>query len=229
MENKKSGVLIGVIIGLLIGIIIGLCLFIAMDKKDNDKKDNDTKQTEEKVNNDDNKTIEGEEYTALIRRKCSKRNASTGELIEEYGVTSGKVDVDTSKYSNIFAYIVDQDNIRIVVNYYEDDGTGNYVEKQKNLTDSEVKTFINNMKKSTFSVKEGGLGGALIPYILIYYTRNGQEHTINIWDNISLICATDINIFKIIDDNLVEIDDNHVNYIINNFDNTIYDFIDRFN
>jgi len=54
MENKKSGVLIGVIIGLLIGIIIGLCLFIVMDKKDNDKKDNDTKQTTENTNNTDN-------------------------------------------------------------------------------------------------------------------------------------------------------------------------------
>ena len=229
MENKKSGVLTGVIIGLLIGLVVGLVLYIVMDKKDdNDNKTDDKKQTTETTKDDKKKEDKKEEPKDDDKKEENSYEYTSFGMLPDGSKATGIVDIDTSKYTNIYDYIEEQENVKVIIDYYEKVGD-DYPEKQYELSSAEKEKFINNMKKSHFEIKLGGLGGMLTSSIFIKYTRNGEEKTVKIYQSYALSSSDDINIFKIIDDNATVKEDNANVYAIYDFDNTIYDLVPNVN
>ena len=195
--------------------VIALCAVLmtgcSFSKKEETKENKvDETKTETKVdtneNQNNNNVVETMAYTSLC------------------GSNSGNVDVDTSKYTNIFDYILDQEDVKVVVNYYNDDL--NLINKELNPEDA--KKFLDNMKANRIdAVYGGGLGGAYVSTIDINYVRNGAEKNVNIYQVYALSTSNDMNIFKIIDENAskVVIDENATGctYSFDNFDDEVYE------
>lgn len=165
--------------------------------------------------------------TGCFESKSSKGTKGKTKKANEYeskckGKT-GVVDVDINKYTNIYDYIMDQKDLRIEVENYNDEGP-----YRIKLTDEEIKSFFDNMKKNKVYIGKSGLDGGAVPFVYIFYTRNKEEKNVSIFDIYAISNSNDINIYRILDENIeVKIDARDAKlceYVFDSFDKTVYEY-----
>lgn len=191
MEEKKNNNLLIIILFVLLLIAVGvICFLLGSNSVKDNNQNNGSSVTEEKENNEDsqnNNNIKEETENTITpvsyTPKCNSNN------------TNYLVDIDETKYNNISEYIQDQDNVKLIINYFlvaEGD------EKEYILTDSEKNSVLDEMKNSTFSIIESGFGGAGISSFKIQYERNNKQYCLSFWGK-SVMYSEDGNIYKILD------------------------------
>lgn len=193
-ENKNKNNVLTIILVVLLLIAVGvICYLLGSNSvKDSDNKNNE-KLTEEK---DDNKQ---DNETSIIpvsySPKCSDSQTQQQNLL---------VDIDETKYNNIFEYVQEQKNVKILVNHCKVDEShpnadnNGFVNGTYELTDSEEEIVINEMKNSQFGIAESGIGGACVSGLEITYERNNKEYYISYW-GLFAMSSNDGNIYKILD------------------------------
>ena len=202
-----------VIIIILAVLVIGLSAYIVADKVLENRKTDDSGTTIQDNSNKEeayNDFVEPSDYVPKMR--------VWGKLI-----SSIQTDVDVTKYNNIFEYIEKQDNVSIGFVYCTGEDYNNIETEgysgQYTFTDTEVKTILSEMKKSTQEIK-GGLGGVCVPMVKISYTRNGVSKYLNLYSVYAITETNDGNIYKIYDKNVQSTDDTS-SYLFQNLSETL--------
>lgn len=116
------------------------------------------------------------------------------------------VDVDTDKYNNIIDYIEDQENIKVTLSYCtenlnDETGMNPFISHTYTLTEAEQKAVFNDIRNSSYTLYEQGLGGACPSILKIYYEHNNKEYSLEFFDLIAISDANDGNIYAILDKN----------------------------
>ena len=116
------------------------------------------------------------------------------------------VDVDIDKYNNIIDYIEDQENIKVTLSYCtenlnDETGMEPFIGHTYTLTEAEQKAVFNDIRNSSYTLYEQGLGGACPSTLKIYYEHNNKEYSIDFFDLIAISEANDGNIYAILDKN----------------------------
>lgn len=192
-RKNKSNVLI-IILFILLLIAVGIICYLlgsSSVKESGKNSENTTEQKENSETSDDNST---EEETTITP------TAYTPKCVDSF-VKSEKVftDIDETKYNNIIEYIQTQKDVQIVLNYCNDNPSTEEIEiDEYKLTDSEKNSVLNEIKSSTFSISEGGLGGVCTSSLEISYKRYNKEYYVSYYQLFAM-SSNDGNIYKILD------------------------------
>ena len=224
MEGNKSNS--GLVVSLIIFIVISLVLggFILYDKvlstkvEDNNKIENNNNVIEED-NNDNAEILTPSSYTT----KCNEGEPKNYTV---YG--------DVSKYSNIFEYIANQKEVAVKLNYctneIESEGEAGILYKTADytLTDTEVDTFLNEMKNGVSKYLEGGHSVQCTGNLSISYKINETINNVEIsMVDVQILSSTDGNIYKIIDSNINETAPSYCLYSAGTSSETIKNIINK--
>ena len=153
---------------------------------------------------------------------CSKKDNSRNEYSSKCKDIKGIVDVDINKYTNIYDYIMDQENLKVEVEKYNDEGP-----YRVELSKEEIKLFFDNMKKNKVYIGEANFSGGANPFVYIFYTRNKEEKSVGIFGIYSISSSNDINIYRILDENIeIKTDTSNAElceYNFSAFDESVYE------
>lgn len=197
MENKNGGIY--VVVTLLCVAVLVMGGYLIYDKvlsKNNANSSSNGDSNSSSINNNANTTEENNDFVTPSTYTTKIKN-------EVY-----TVDVDETKYNNVFEYVGKQNNVSIKVNYCGKSTDATHPPEQTEfytLSDSEVSTVLSEMKLSTQNTA-GGLGGICVPVVLITYTRKGIEHKLDLYYVYAINSTTDGNIYKIYDKNVTGVE-----------------------
>ena len=184
-----------IVIIILSVLVVGLVTYIVLNEINDGKTESNAAND---INVEENKSV-SKEYNDFI----SESTYVTKLRNETY-----TVDVDVSKYNNIFEYIEKQDNVSMQVTYCTAEDSNNIVaggtskfSGKYTFNSAEVNTILNEMKQSSQNTK-GGLGGLCVPQVTINYQRNGVSKYLNLYSTFSITETNDGNIYKIYDKNI---------------------------
>ena len=209
-ENKKTGNILTIILFILLLIAVGVIGYLvgSNSAKENNNNINSTEEKEET-------SITAVSYIP----KCS------GYEEKKY-----MVDIDDNKYENIVEYILDQNDVKAVINYCNvgDDG-GPGEQKKQEITESEQMSIFSEMKNSITTIRTGGIGAVCDESLEITYYRNNNQYSIK-YLGLSFMSSNDGNIYKILDKNLTNDleDSNNCLYYASNLSATAQTLLNQF-
>ncbi|MBQ9072085.1 MAG: hypothetical protein IJY25_02900 [Bacilli bacterium] len=199
MEEKKNNNILTIVLFVLLLIAVGVIgyLFGSNNAKDNNN-NNGGNTTEEKENNQDESNNVDEEENIITPVSYTPKCANDNQQ-------NLQVDIDENQYNNIVEYISNQQNVKITLNYCDEnseteiDGVAHFDLAEYTLSDSEKNSALSELVNKSHGLGSGGLGGGpCVPFTTISYTRNNNSYFIKYWGNIVSDC-NDGNIYKIID------------------------------
>ena len=177
-KNKKIvNILSFILIIILVGII-GYLLGSMSSKEDNNKILSDEK---DEIKEEEKNQITPVNYVP----KCQEQTQS-----------NLKVDIDETKYNDIIQYINEQQKVIVTL---EIEGENSKIHK---LTEQEKNIVLSEIKNSTYSITDSGLGGVNHYFLKISYEKNNIEYYV-LFNYFVGMYSNDGNIYKILDKSIV--------------------------